>query len=350
MEYMRLRTLLETLCPLYGPSGFEAPVVGRAEELLRPLMDEVHVDRMGSLIGVRRCGKSGAKKVLLDAHLDEIGLITLGGEGQFLRFRAIGGVDPRMLPDREVMILTDPPVCGIVACLPPHVLSAADSNKASPIDELWIDTGLDQAAERIPPGTPAVFREGCRPLGMRQMSGKAMDDRACFAVLLYAAELLQNKALNVDLYLLGSTREETSSGGAMAAVYAVAPDCCVAVDVTHGRTPDASKSKTLELGKGPAVGVGPNMSRAITARLMDCAKAVGLPYQMEIMEGSSGTNAWEMQVAREGIATGVLSLPLKYMHSPVETLNLDDLETAARLLCAFVESLGEEDALCCSTQ
>ena len=348
MEYARLRALLETLCPLPGPSGFEVPAVRRAEELLRPLADEVRIDRMGSIIGVRRCGKRGAKKILLDAHLDEIGLLTLDGVGPFLRFRAIGGVDPRMLPDREVTILTDPPVHGIVACLPPHVLSTADAQKAPAIDELWIDTGLDRAGEQIAPGTPVVFREDCRPLGARQMSGKAMDDRACFAVLLYAAELLRGKALDVDLYVLGSTREETSSGGALAAVYAIAPDCCVAVDVTHGRTPDVSKSKTLELGKGPAVGVGPNMSRAVTKRLTDCAEALSLPYQIEVMEGSSGTNAWEMQVAREGIATGVLSLPLKYMHSPVETLSLADMEAAARLLCAFVQSLGEEDALCCS--
>ena len=344
MEYTQLREMLSALCPLPGPSGFERPVAQRAAELLRPLMDEVSVDRMGNLIGVRRCGMPNAKRILLDAHLDEIGLIVIGAEEGFLRFRTIGGVDPRMLPDREVTILTDPPLFGVVACLPPHVQKAGDADKSVPIPDLFIDTGLTQeeVTARIPAGTPCVFRDGCFPLGQRQMCGKSMDDRSCFITLLRAAQLLQEKKLDVDLYILGSTREEISYGGAATAVWTIAPDCCVAVDVTHGRTPDSPKDRTYELGGGPVVGVGPNMTRWMTERMLAKAKSTNIPVQYEVMAGASGTNGWDMQIAREGIATSVLSLPLKYMHSPVETLDLSDMEAVAALLAAFVEGIGEE--------
>lgn len=344
MEYTHIREMLSALCPLPGPSGFERPVALRAAELLRPYTDEVSVDRMGNLVGVRRCGIPGAKSILLDAHLDEIGLMVIGSEEGFLRFRTIGGVDPRMLPDREVTILTDPPLFGVVACLPPHVQQPGDADKSTPISELVIDTGLSQEEvdSTIPAGTPCVFRDGCFPLGKRQVCGKSMDDRACFVTLLRAVELLQDKALDVDLYVLGSTREEVSHGGAATAVWRIAPDCCVAVDVTHGKTPDTPADRTSVLGGGPAIGVGPNMTRWMTERMFAKAKANEIPVQYEVMAGATGTNGWDMQIAREGIATSVLSLPLKYMHSPVETLDLSDIEAVASLLAAFVEGIGEE--------
>ena len=344
MEYATLREKLISLCQLPGPSGFERPVALKAAEFLRPLVDEVKIDRMGNLIGVKRCSKANAKRVLLDAHLDEIGLIVIGAEEGFLRFRTIGGVDPRMLPDREVTILTDPPLFGVVACLPPHVLQDGAADKSVAIPDLYIDTGLtqEQVEEMIPAGTPCVFRDGCFALGERQMCGKAMDDRACFVILLRALELLQEKQLDVDLYILGSVREEVSYAGAATAAFSVAPDCCVAVDVTHGKTPDTPKDRTSELGGGPAVGIGPNMTHWMTERMLAKGKEKNISLQYEVMAGATGTNGWEMQIAREGIATSVVSLPLKYMHSPVETLDLSDMEAVAALLAAFVEGIGEE--------
>lgn len=344
MEYKRLREMLSELCSLPGPSGFERPVALKAAELMKPLVDEVNIDRMGNVIGIRRCGRPNAKSILLDAHLDEIGLIVIGSEEGFLRFRSIGGVDPRMLPNREVTILTNPPLFGVVACLPPHVLQAGDDDKSAPLEELYIDTGLSEedVQRLIPAGTPCVFRDSCFALGTQQMCGKAMDDRACFVTLLRAAEMLKDTALDVDLYILGSTREEVSHGGAAVAAWALAPDCCIAVDVTHGKTPDSPKYRTNDLGGGPSVGVGPNMTRWMTERMLAKAKEKAIPFQYDVMAGATGTNGWDMQIAREGIATHVLSLPLKYMHSPVETLDLADVEAVAALIAAFVEGLGEE--------
>ena len=334
-----MRQALERLCTCTAPSGFESPAAAVAAELLRPLVDEVSIDRMGNVLGVRRSKTPGAPKLLLDAHLDEIGLIVTGVEDGFLRFRSIGGVDPRMLPGRELVVLTDPPLRGLVACP-----AEGDEDKSVPLNELYVDVGLSQKeAERaIPVGTPMVYRAGCFPLGEEQMCGKSMDDRACFVTLLRAAELLRDKELDVELHILGSTREEVSGAGAVVGTWAVAPDFCVAVDVTHGKTPDGPADKTFALGGGPAIGVGPNMTRWMTERMIAKAREHSIPYQLEIMSGHTGTNGWEMQISREGVATSVLSLPLKYMHTPVETLSLADMEGVAQLLAAFVENLGKE--------
>ena len=334
---------MRTLCAAGAPSGFERPAVLAAKELLEPLVDEVRFDRLGNLIGVRRCGRPGAKKLLLDAHLDEVGLVVTGHEDGFLRFKAVG-VDPRMLPDREVLILTEPPMLGVVACLPPHVLSAEDREKAPEVKDLFIDTGLsrEEAERRIPIGTPMVYRADFTALGERQVCAKALDDRACFAVLLRTAELLRDEKLDVDLYVLGSVCEETGGVGAQVGAQGLAPDFCVAVDVTHGRTSDAPKGETFVMGGGPVVGIGPNMARWMTKRLLDKAGELGMTVQKEVMEGNSGTNGWDMQIANEGIATAILSVPLKYMHTPVEVVERGDLEDCARLLAAFARGIGEE--------
>ncbi len=341
---------LERLTAAAGPSGFEGPVAQVARELLSPYVDETWLDRMGNLVGVRRCGREGAKKLLLDAHLDEIGLMVTGHEDGFLRFTAVGGVDPRMLPDREVTVLADPPLFGVITCQPPHLQSRGEGEKAVAMDKLYIDVGLTQAqAEaRVPVGTPAVYRGGCFPLGEKRLCGKSLDDRSCFAALLLCAEQLREAALDVDVYFLGSTREEVSGAGARCGAFALEPDFCVAVDVTHGRTPDLRnpEDRAFALGGGPAIGVGPNMTGWMTKRLRDKAEALGLPYQLEVMAGDTGTNAWGMQISREGIATAILSLPLRYMHTPVEVLDREDLERVGRLLAAFAQDLEKEAGGC----
>ena len=345
---MNYEQILSRLCALSGPSGFEKEVTGTAAELLRPLTDQVYTTRLGSVVGVRRCGRENAPKLLLDAHLDEIGLIVTGYEEGFLRFAALGGVDPRMLPDREVVILIDPPIRGVAACLPPHVQTAEDMDKALPIKDLCIDVGLsrEEAERRIPIGTPATYRGGCMSLGEALLCGKALDDRAGFAVLLDVLERLRGKELGVELYVLGSTQEETHSTGAITAAYEIAPNLCVAVDVTHGDSPDASKQETFQLGGGPVIGVGPNCARSLSGRLKETAGELDMPVQVEVMSGSSGTNAWPIQISREGVATAVVSIPERYMHTPVEVVSKADLENTARLLAAFVESLGEGESIC----
>lgn len=341
---MNYQEILTKLCSVSAPTGFESQACAVATELLRPYMDEVWQNPLGSVIGVKRCGKENAKKLLLDAHLDEIGFIVTGHKDGFLRFAPLGGVDPRMLPDRELVIMSNPPRIGIVACTPPHVQTAEEQNKSLPIKDLFIDVGLSQeeAEKQIPIGTPATYVGTCNRLGEDFLWGKAMDDRACFASLLGALELLQGKTLDCDLYILGSVDEERGSSGAITAMWELAPNACVAVDVTHGDTPDGKKMDMFPLGEGPAIGRGPNCTKWMAEKFFALAKQEGIPVQTEVMAGSSGTNGWPMQISREGVPTAVISLPLRYMHTPLETLHLKDLENTAKLLASFVAEYGGE--------
>ena len=345
---MEIQEILQSLCALPGPSGFTAPVAMRAKELLAPLTDEVTVDRLGNVVAWRRCGKPGAKRLLLDAHLDEIGFIITGYDGDFLRFSAIGGVDPRMLPAQELMILTEPPRYGVVAVKPPHVLKEDEGERALALEDLRIDAGLpaEKLAAAIPIGTPVVYDQGCAALDGGRVCGKALDDRSCFAALVRTLELLDGEALDVDVVILGSNFEETGGEGAAAAAHALAPDYAVAVDVTFGIQPGVDADKAFPLGGGPVIGVGPNMARWMTRRMQDLARDLSMETQLEVMAGSTGTNGWEIQIAREGIATQVLSLPLRYMHTPGEVIDCGDVEQTARLLAEFVRSLGKEGAPC----
>lgn len=197
---------LKRLCQTGGPSGYETHVAAVAAELLAPWMDEVWTDRLGNVIGVRRCGKPNAKRLLLDAHLDQIGLMVTGVEDGYLRFTSIGGVDPRMLPGREVTILTQPSQFGIISCPPTHGVSQEERGRAPALTEYYVDTGLSQEAaeEKIPVGTPMVFRECFLELEGGRICSGALDDRACFVALLRTAQLLSGQQLDVDLYIMGS--------------------------------------------------------------------------------------------------------------------------------------------------
>ena len=336
---MELKKLTMELCSLAGPSGFESAVFDYIAEYIRPFADEVKTDVMGNLMAVKRCGKLGAKTVLLDAHMDEIGFIVTAVEDGFLKFATLGGVDPRMLPAREVRILTEPPLFGVIDTMPPHALSKEDMEKAVEADKLYIDVGLSQeeAEKLVPPGTPVVYAAGCEELGTDQLCGKSLDDRSCAAILMKSFEELSARDLNYDLVLLISTQEEVGGRGAMTGAWNAAPDYAIVVDVTHAKTPDA-KDVTTELGKGAAIGIGPNMNRAMTRRLFELAEERGIPVQPEVCPGRSGTNAEEIQVSRMGVATALVSLPIKYMHTPLEAARLDDMDSVRRLVVDYIGS------------
>ncbi len=339
---MELSNVIMELSDMSGPPGFETAVAKRACELMSPYVDETYTDVMGNAVGLRRCGIDGAPKVLLDAHLDEIGFVVTGAEDGFLKFSSVGGVDPRMLPASTVKLLTVPPICGVIDTMPPHVLTDEEKDKSPDTDKLAIDAGLpaDKCAQLVPPGTPAVYDTKCRMLGEDTICGKALDDRACFASLIRALELLAGETLACDLYVMGSTQEEVGLRGAKTGAYAVSPDHCIIVDVGHGKTPDSGSEVQSEVGKGPVISLGPNMNRAFTDKAIDAAKKNGIEYQIEVEPGGdSGTNATVIQVTREGVATALFSIPLKYMHTPCEAVSLKDCEAAAKLIAATVKEV-----------
>lgn len=339
---MELRELITDLCGVPSPSGFETEVFRRISERLSPFVDEIKTDAMGNLMAVKSCGKKGADKLMLDAHMDEIGLIVTGYNKSFLRFSSLGGVDARLLPASMVRVLTDPPILGVIDTLPPHALSKEDMDKSIAADKLYIDIGMspDDAEKAVPLGTPCVFEGGCSALGDSRLTGKALDNRACVAILIKVMEALKDKPLDSDVFVLISTQEEVGLRGASTGAYEIDPDRAVIVDVTHAATPDSKKGETMEMSAGAAIAVGPNMDRGMTAELFETAKRLDIPYQTEVIAGDSGTNGWVVQTSRQGVATALVSLPIRYMHTPVETMELSDAEAIVSLLTGFVLGKG----------
>ena len=338
---MELKELTIKLCSLAGPSGFESPVREFIADYVHPFADEVTTDVMGNMLAIRRCGRPGAKTVLLDAHMDEVGLIITAVENGFLKFSAVGGIDARILPALEVRVLTeDGPLFGVIDTMPPHALKASDSDKAVDMDKLYIDVGLTQAeAEaRVPVGTPAVCGVSCWEFGKDRLCGKSLDDRSCAAIQIKAFETLAAEKLNVDLALMISTQEEVGGRGAITGAWRIDPDYAVVSDVTFDRGTDGERV-TTKLGKGAAIGVGPNMHHAMTQELIRLAREKGIPHQIEVCPGRSGTNAEEIQISRLGVATLLVSLPLRYMHTPHEVVCCEDMESVCRLITGFVRSM-----------
>lgn len=340
---MDLSQLTMALCGAAGPAGFEEAAAELIKREIAPFVDEVKTDVMGNVIAVKRCGREGAPSVLLDAHMDEIGLIVTGHVDGHLRFNSLGGVDPRMLPAREIKVLAEQPLYGVISVMPPHALSAGDMSKALGIDDLYIDIGMsdDEAKAAVPVGTPCVYADGAFLLGDGSICGKSLDDRSCAAIIIKTMEALSAKDLGVDIYCLFSVQEEIGLRGAVTGAFGAEVDYAIILDVTFGKTPDVPDYKCLKMGGGPAIGVGPNTNRAFTKKIIDKAVEKGMDYQLEVLPGNSGTNAWAIQTSRVGVATALVSLPLKYMHSPVETMLISDGEKIVSLLSEFLSDAGE---------
>lgn len=341
---MKLFETLETLCNLPAVSGFEMQAAQAVGTMFEPYCDEVRTDALGNVYAFRRCGRQGAKTLLLDAHLDQIGfVVTEVLEGGFVRFAPVGGVDPRMLLGNEVTILAEEPLYGVIACMPPHLLKAGEQDKALPIEDMMIDTGLMDAKRKISIGTPVIFALRPVQLSKDTVTGKCLDDRAGVAAILLAMEKLSTEqALSCNIAVLISAQEEVTGLGAQGGAFAVQPDYAIAVDVTHGKTPDGPSDGVFELGSGAAVGMGPNFHRGLTNMLIRTAKTWDIPYTLEVMEGNTGTNAWTIQIVAHGVATALLSIPEKYMHTPIETIRLSDLENVAELIYQFARRFDGE--------
>lgn len=331
------------LCETPGPAGFEEKAANLAKALLEQYMDEAWIDVLGNVIGVRRCGRDNAQKLLFDAHIDEIGLIVTGAEEGFLRFAKLGGLDERVIPATEVMIMTEPPIYGVISVLPPHILKKEDTDKNFKIENLFIDVGLtqDEATRLISPGTPGVIANSVKSIGDDFICGKAIDNRAGFVAILRALELLKKAELEVDLYVMASTQEEVGVRGATTGAYSIAPDYCIVVDVDHAKTPDSKASEAnTKLGDGVIIVRGPNMTPSITEKMLSIAQTNDIDYQISVTPGgSSGTNARAIQISAGGVATGVLGLPLKYMHCANEMASLSDVESTAKLLSETAKAM-----------
>lgn len=339
---LEIRDILRRLCETDGPAGHEGRVADIAAELLAPFVERVETDRLGNVLGFLPCGEPDAPVLLLDTHLDSVGIMVTAFEDGYAQFRTIGGLDPRILLAKTVRFLTEPPVLGVVACLPPHVQSAEQQKKIPPTAEMYIDTG----GVELLPGTVGVFATEGFALGEKQYVSPSMDDRVCFAVLLRtlellpAVELLRGKKRTVDIVVCGSVMEELGGLGAETAAFAVKPQYAVAVDVGFGKSPDSKPENSYKIGGGPILTIGPECNRKMTDKLKETAKDAGITLQIEVEPRNSGTNGTNIMLSRQGVATAVVGVPLKYMHTCVETVHLDDVEQTARLIAEFIPHLG----------
>ena len=338
---MTLADKIKKLTNAYGVSGDEVRISKIAAELMAPYCDRVEIDDFGNVLGYRDCGIPGAKTVMLDAHIDQIGfLITEVTDEGFLRFTTVGGVDQRMLLGSELTVLTKKgPILGIVAAIPPHLQKAGDNKKSVPIPEMVVDIGMtgEQAKKVVRVGDYMAFANDALELQGDALCGKAFDDRACLVCLLHAMELLQGKPLAVNVVVSASTKEETGFQGGISAGFKVQPDYAIAVDVTHARTGDAPQV-IVKLGDGPNVDMGSNSNPKFAKRVIEVARAKQIPHIVASCPAGSGTNAWPIQMQGHGVTTLVVSLPLKYMHSPVEMLRMSDVKNVGKLLAAFIEN------------
>ncbi len=343
---MDIKKTLFDLCALLGVSGYEMGVAEYACQLLKPYCDIVETTPLSNAVGVRSCGLDSPPRILLDAHLDQIGFIVSGYEkGGFVRFTQSGGFDPRLLQTKEVYADTDngQRFYGIITALPPHVQTASERDKAVPISNMLIDFGMadDVLKERIKIGTPICLAAPHFELNNGFIGGCGLDDRAGFVAILYAMELIKDKKLCADVIVLGSSGEERNSYGAITATYTQFPDYAIAVDVTHATSPDVPKTKGFEAGSGACITKGTSLNRTFTDLIISVAKKKEIPHTIEVVSGFTGTNITPMQVVRFGVATGLVSLPLRYMHSPVEVVKTEDIESVGRLLAEVICEMFE---------
>ncbi len=345
-----MKEILKTLSDMRAISGQEYRITDEIAAMFRPYADEVSIDRLGSVIAVKRCGKKNAKKVMIEAHCDEIGLMVSGiDERGFLSFINIGGVDPRILPSAEVVVHGKKELIGVIGAKPPHLQESGEQDKSAKIKDMAIDVGLDgkDAKSLVSIGDPVTLRQSCWELLGGQISGKTLDDRAGAAALLAVMRALEKEKLAVDVYAVAAVQEEVGCRGAKTAAYGIMPDLAVAVDVCHGITPDNSEN-AFENGSGTVISLGPNIHPKIAKRLIKTAKKHDIKMSIDVDGGDTGTDAWVIQVAGNGIPTALLSIPLKYMHTSVETVSADDVKATAALLEQFIKGLdGElEEWLC----
>ena len=334
--------LLKAFTEAPGPSGYERTVGDVIAARWKPLADEIRTDAMGSLIALQRGTAPEPRPALMAAaHMDEIGLIVTGIEGDFLRVYALGGIDRRVLLGLEVTVHGKRALPGIIGSRPPHVLSPDERNKTIAWEELFVDVGLpaDEVTSLVRVGDTVTVERELVELQNRRVAGKALDDRACVVAVTLALEILRHRDHAWDFYAVATVQEEVGLKGAMTSAFGLDPQLAIALDVTFGKQHDDTDPGTFDLDKGPAIALGPNFHPHVVERLIAAAKAEEIPFQREPVPGSSGTDAWGIQVAREGIPTGLIEVPLRYMHQPVETAAIGDVERAGRLLASFVARL-----------
>lgn len=338
-----MKQLLHKLCPVPGVSGCETLAADTITEQLS-LYCDVRRDALGSVIGEMNNSGTSSPHILLDAHMDQIGLlVTEIDKTGFLRFTMCGKADLRVLSGAEVTVWGKKPLFGVISSTPPHIANPEKAGKAKEVSELGIDIGYSEkeARELVSIGDTVTFNGGFFELLDKKVSAAALDNRAGVAVILRALELLKDKKHNAKITVLFSVLEEINKGGATVASFGASPDEAIVFDVSFANYPN---SKLASLSSGPMIGIAPILSRDISNSLIKTAEKHEIPYTLEVMGSRTSTNADTIAISGKGIKTGLISIPLRNMHSAVEVADINDLELCARLIAEYIIERGGGDA------
>lgn len=339
---MEDKELLKTLCMSHGPSGREHWLGDYVTEVFSKF-GQVTRDNLNNII-IHKKGK-GKGKIMLMAHLDEVFMIiTEVKENGFLAFKG-NGIDPKTLVSKEVIIHGKEAIHGIIGIKPPHLMKDEDRKKAVTIDSLLIDTGYSKESLEniVKPGDYVTVKGNYKELLNNNVSVKTVDDRGGVVALYRCAKELKNIEHDMDVYFVCSAQEEVGHRGAKTATNRINPDIGIAVDVTFDCGMYGLEHGDTELGKGGVICIGPNIHPKVRKHLMKVCKEYNIPFQLEVEAGNTGTDAWDIQVAGEGVATLLISIPIKYMHTSVETVNMDDIKNTGYMMAKLIESIkGEE--------
>ena len=338
---------LKQLMSSLSPSGFEAEAAKVWRERTKSFAEEIKGDVHGNSIAV--INKKGTRRVMLAGHIDEIGYMVkyIDKEG-YIFFSTIGGIDLHLVPGQRVWINTrDGKVLGVIGKKPIHLMEADERKKVSKIEELWIDIGAKdekQAKELIRIGDCVVPAVGFETLRDEKVIGRGFDDKAGAFVVSETLRLLSLNKPVVSVFGVATVQEEIGLRGAVTSAYGISPDVGIAIDVTFATDfPGMSKKQIgdIVMGKGPVIARGPNINPKVFELLVETAKKNDIPYQIEGISRGTGTDANAIQLTKAGVATGLVSIPNRYMHTPVEMVSLTDMEYASRLLQEFILSIDE---------
>jgi len=343
--------LLKMLCDVIGPSGYEDEVRGIVVDLFKQIADEAWVDPLGNVIGVKH-GADRRYKIMYASHMDEIGMFVQHIDDMgFIRVVPIGGIPERAVIMQRVKIKTRDGrvVYGVVGMKPPHILKKEEMEKIPEFKDIYIDIGASNREEvekmGVKIGDIIVFDREMIKFGNDRVTGKAIDDRSGLATLIKAFEKIENPS--VDVYAVATVQEEVGLKGAKTAAYSISPDVALALDVTIASdVPDAPKHQWFtQLGKGPAIKIvdgraasGLISNRKLVDKLIEIAESIKIPYQIEVAAGGT-TDASIINLNKEGVPASTISLPSRYIHSPVEIVDLNDMVNAVLLAKAFAEKV-----------
>lgn len=345
----RAHDFLKQLLLTPSPSGYERPIQDVVREYVADFADQVETDVHGNVIVSKNRGAE--PRLMLAGHCDQIGLLVsqIDSAG-FIYTQTIGGWDPMQLVGQRMTIWTATGgVPGVIARKPIHLLNEEERKASVKSEELWIDIGArdkEDAASVIRIGDPVTLELGYQEMRNNLANAPGMDNRTGLWVVIEALRRASASPLNCGVFAVSTVQEEIGLRGATTSAFGIDPHVAIVVDVTHATdcpTIDKRQQGEISLGGGPVIFRGPNMNPVVTEKLIKTCESVSLPYQLAALGRAAPNDANTIQISRAGVATGLVSLPNRYMHSAVETISLDDIDRAADLLAAFARNLSSED-------